>query len=108
MSAAPATAEANALDVIEQEARAVVQFFGVKQCDIAAEMLVNRIVDRLGGREVWVQGSRGRAATRELHARIRKKFNARDPASPIGEVIARLATEAEMSVRQVRRIISVR
>jgi hypothetical protein len=103
-----AAPDLNALDVIEEEARAVVQFFGVKQCDVAAEMLVKRVADRLGGRKVWVEGARGRAATRDEHLRIRRDFNSRDPTTPIGEVITRLALEAGMSERQVRRIVSAR
>jgi hypothetical protein len=108
MSTLRISADANALDVIAEEARVVAQFFGVDQCDIAAEMLVKRIANRLGNREVWLAGTRGRATTRSLHAHIRKAFNSRNPVEPIGDVIARLAVEGGISERQVRRIISAR
>jgi Mor family transcriptional regulator len=94
MSTLP-SADPDALDVIEEEARAIAQFFGVKQCEVAAEMLVGRIAKRLGGRRVYVASDRRDRA--EQKDRIRKKFNGRN--------VTELAADEGLSVRQVQRIV---
>jgi Mor family transcriptional regulator len=60
-------------------------------------MLAGRIADRLGGRKVWLRGTRGRVATRDLHERVRAKFNGRN--------YAEVAADEDISIRQVRRIV---
>jgi Mor family transcriptional regulator len=87
--------EPDPLDVIEEEARAVVQFFGVQQCDRAAEMLVGRIAQRLGGRRVYVAADRNERQSRD--ARIRLTFN--------GANYADIAATESISERQVRNIV---
>jgi Mor family transcriptional regulator len=96
LSTSPALTETDALDVIEEEARAVVQFFGVKQCDVAAEMLIGRVIKRLGGRRVYVTTARITKA--QVHARIRAKFTGRN--------YAEIAIDEGISERQVRRIVN--
>lgn len=88
----------DALAIIKEEARAVAQFFGVGACDVAAQMLVTRIAERLGGQEHYV--ARGRAQRRERDAEIRARFN--------GSNLRELAIELGMTERHLRRILAVK
>jgi Mor family transcriptional regulator len=90
-----AAAEPDALDVIQEEARVIAQFFGIKQCEVAAEMLVGRVAERLGGRRVYVAAKR--VARDEQRARILKSFDGRN--------FAEVARAEGISPRQVRRIV---
>lgn len=88
----------NPLAIIEEEARAVAQFFGVDACELAAQMLVTRIADRLGGDRVYVAGVRDRQARRD--ADIRARFT--------GDNLHELSIELGMTERHLRRILAVK
>lgn len=89
------TAEDDPIDIIEQEAVAIGQFYGVEQSAVMGQMLVRRILERLGGRRAYL------AKLRRLHdernAAIREKFTGRN--------LTELAAEFELTPRQVRNIL---
>jgi Mor family transcriptional regulator len=86
----------DALLVIEEEARAVAQFFGVDNFDVAAQMLVRRVSGRIGGQKVYVRGAR--EARKERDELIRARYT--------GGNLEELATEFYLDARQVRRIVA--
>jgi Mor family transcriptional regulator len=99
MAQASSTSTApDALAIIEEEARAVSQFFGIVACDLAAQMLVTRIAERLGGERHYVSGPR--AQRRERDALIRARFT--------GDNLHELAVELGMTERHLRRILAVK
>jgi Mor family transcriptional regulator len=95
MDAVTTPAEPDALAIIEEEARAVAQFFGIGAFEVAAQMLVGRVAGRLGGERVYVSLAPQR---KERDAEIRRRFT--------GANHQELAREFECSVRQVRRIVA--
>lgn len=88
----------DALAIIEEEARAVSQFFGIARCDLAAQMLVTRVAERLGGERHYVSGPR--VQRRERDALIRARFT--------GNNLHELAIELGMTERHLRRILAVK
>jgi Mor family transcriptional regulator len=96
MDAVTTPAEPDALAIIEEEARAVAQFFGIGAFEVAAQMLVGRVAGRLGGARVYV--SLARAQRQERDAEIRRRFN--------GSNYEELAREFGLKWRQIRRIVN--
>ena len=90
------TADTDPVLVIQQEARAVAQSFGVAVPDEAAAALVERLLLRLGGSKVYVPKLNRRAA----HSVIRERFD--------GSNLKQLAREHGLSVRHVRRILGMK
>jgi Mor family transcriptional regulator len=86
----------DAMKVIEEEARAVAQCFGVADCQGAAAALRDRIVMRLGGAHIYVPQRRALERARVI-AEMRSRFNGRNA----GE----LAREYGLSSRHARRIL---
>jgi Mor family transcriptional regulator len=87
----------HALDIIEEEARAVAQCFGVPVPEDAASMIVDRIIARLAGSNIYIpkKSRRDRSRTRRL-IRLRST----------GNNIRELAREFNMSERWVRKIVN--
>ncbi len=87
------------LAIIEEEARAMAQCFGVATPDVAAASLMDRILLRLGGAHIYVpqRTARERAKVQE---EIARKFT--------GSNLFELAREFEMSPRNVRRILAAK
>lgn len=87
----------HALDIIEEEARAVAQCFGVPVPEDAASMIVDRIIARLKGSNIYIpmKSRRDRSRIRDL---IRQRYT--------GDNIRDLAREFEMSERWVRKIVN--
>lgn len=85
------------LAIIEEEARAMAVSFGISTPEAAAECLVDRIVQRLGGTHVYLpkKSSRERQAT---HVEIAALFN--------GTNLFELAKRYGMTPRHVRRILT--
>ena len=81
--------------VLEEEARAVAQFFGVKACDVAAQMIAQRVATRLAGQEVYFSKSKFKR-TRE-QAAMRAQFT--------GDNLHEVARMFGKSTRQARRIV---
>jgi Mor family transcriptional regulator len=96
MSAAPTQLQPGALDVIQEEARAIAQFFGVSACDLAAQMLVTRLTERLGGQQHYIT----RVHRRERDAKIRARFT--------GNNLPELSIEFGMTVRHLRRVLAIK
>jgi Mor family transcriptional regulator len=86
------------LAIIKEEARAVAQFFGVGACELAAQMLVTRIAERLGGEKHYVAG--GREGRLERDEKIRARFT--------GDNLHELSIELGMTERHLRRILAVK
>lgn len=84
------------LSIIEDEARAVAVCYGAQWCDEAAATLVRRIVDRLGGSQVYVP-RQSMVHKQNRDAEIRAQFN--------GLNIRDLAKKYRTSERTIRRII---
>ena len=85
----------NAINVLEEEARAVAQCFGVTSCEAVAAALVDRFLMRLGGTYVYIPQRRVRERAR-IHEEIARRSN--------GQNVKELAREYSMSPRHVRRI----
>lgn len=86
----------NLVDVLRDEASAVARLFGVQAADAAASMLVTRVVQRVGGGDLYVPGAaRSRAQVRD--ADIRERHD--------GTNVAELAREYGITVRHVYRIL---
>lgn len=85
-----------ALDIIEEEARAVAQCFGVLRADAAASALIERLLLRLNGAHIYMpkQSARDR---RVKHVEIARRFN--------GSNLFELAREFGMTPRHLRRIL---
>lgn len=84
--------------VIEQEARAVALSFGVSTPDDAAAALVERVLMRLGGGQLYLPKKRAESP-RARHQEIRARFR--------GDNVTELAREFGLTARSVRRIVSV-
>lgn len=92
------TDNTNPVAVIEQETRAVALSFGVSTPDDLAAALVERVLMRLGGGQLYLPKKRAespRARNQEIRARFR------------GDNVAELAREFGLTARSVRRIVSV-
>lgn len=87
----------HALDIIKEEARAVAQCFGVPKPDDVAAMIVDRIIERLAGGNIYIP----KKSLRD-RSRIRREIRARYTGNNIPE----LAHEYEMSTRWVRKIVN--
>ena len=90
----------NPIAILEEEARAVAQCFGIVASEDAAAALVDRMIVRLGGAHVYFPP--GKARQREtkrqlIKAAIRARYN--------GKNIRELAQEYELSTRHVRRLL---
>lgn len=93
----PAPRSDDPIDIIEQEAAAVAQCFGVEASRDLAATLIDRITQRLAGENVYF--ARERASARRARCDdIRAAFN--------GTNTADLARRFGVSVRYVRKIIS--
>lgn len=92
-------AEEDPIDILEQEARAVAQCFGIAASDDAAAMFVERILLRLGGESIYVPKKRHQDRQR-MRDEIRRRFNGAN-----GRALAR---EFGVSARMVRLIASER
>lgn len=90
------TGAVDPLAIIEEEARVVAQFFGVSKCDLAAQMLVRRVGERLAGQAVYVATSRAKKDKRDQE--LRRRFT--------GNNFAELARDSGLSERQVRNIVA--
>ncbi len=82
--------------VIEDEARAVAQSFGISASEDVAAMFVERIMLRLGGENIYVPRRRLKDRQRVI-AEIRARFTGRNAGV--------LAREFGVSVRWVRRVV---
>lgn len=91
--------EEDPIDILEQEARAVAQCFGVAASDDAAAMFVERILLRLGGENIYVPKKRQKDRER-IRDEIRRRFNGKNGGA--------LARELGVSARWVRLIASER
>lgn len=91
---------ANKLDpiaVLREELAAAALCHGVERVEDLTEALVSRVVQRLGGVQVYVPGER--AVARERVTReIRERFDGRN--------LRALADEFKVSLRHARRIVS--
>lgn len=85
------------MTVIEEEAKAVAQCFGVVDCEAAAAALRDRIVMRLGGAHIYVPQRRALERAR-IVAEMRARFT--------GGNGAELAREYGLSSRHARRILT--
>jgi len=88
------------ISILEEEARAVAQCFGVAASDAIAAALIDRMIARLGGTHVYIPlgEARRREAERQLvKNEIRKRFD--------GTNLKELAREYSLSPRHVRRIL---
>jgi Mor family transcriptional regulator len=83
--------------IIEQEARAMAQCFGVARADEAAASLVDRILLRLGGELVYLPKRSARNRKRDREELIRK-FT--------GNNLLELAREYGVTARHLRRILT--
>ncbi|MBX9937106.1 MAG: hypothetical protein K2Y10_11000 [Burkholderiaceae bacterium] len=83
--------------VLHQEVCATAACFGLPAGTDLAASIIDRVMLRLGGCEVYVPKRAGRAKRASVHQHIRARFN--------GSNVAELAQEAGMSERQVRRIV---
>lgn len=84
--------------VIEQEARAVALSFGVSTPDDVAAALIERVLMRLGGGQLYLP-KRSAQLQRARHQEIRARFK--------GNNVAELAREYGLTPRSVRRIVRV-
>jgi len=87
------------LAIIEEEARAVAQCFGVAAPEAAAASLIERILLRLGGAHVYLPKRTSRDRDR-IRAEILTRFNGRN--------LFELAREYEMTPRHLRRILAAK
>jgi Mor family transcriptional regulator len=85
------------LAIIEEEARAVAQRFGVAMPEAAAASLIDRIVLRLGGVHVYLPKRTSRDRNR-IRTEIFTRFNGRN--------LFELAQEYKMTPRHLRRILA--
>ena len=84
------------LEILQEEARAVAQCFGVATCDEAAAALVDRIILRLGGGYIYVP-RRGTRERLRVQAEIRRRFDGLNGAA--------LAKEFGLTPRHIRRLV---
>ena len=89
--------EIDPVAIIEDEARAMAQAFGICSPDAAAESLVDRILHRLGGELVYLpkRTARRRARDRE---ELTRRFN--------GQNLFELAREYGITPRHLRRVLA--
>lgn len=87
----------HALDIIEEEARAVAQCFGVPVPEDAASMIIDRIIARLAGSNIYIPKKSLRDRSR-IRRHIRLRYT--------GNNIRELAREYDMSERWVRKIVN--
>lgn len=90
----------NPIAIIEEEARTIARYFGIAASDDVAAALVDRIVARLGGQNVYFpqQATIKLRAERQLvRSAIRQRFD--------GTNINDLAQEFSLSPRHVRRLL---
>lgn len=93
----PAPRSDDPIDIIEQEAAAVAQCFGVEASRDLAATLIDRITQRLAGENIYF--ARERASARRARCDdIRAAFN--------GANAAELAKKHGITARQVRRIVN--
>jgi Mor family transcriptional regulator len=88
------------ISILEEEARAVAQCFGIAASDDAAAALVDRMIARLGGAHVYfpLGVARQRKASRHaVKSAIRARFD--------GSNLKELAREYDLSPRHVRRLL---
>jgi len=85
------------LAIIEEEARAVAQCFGVPMPEAAAASLVERIILRLGGTHIYLPKRTSRDKNR-VHNEIAERFN--------GKNLFELAQAYGITPRHVRRILA--
>ena len=85
------------LAIIEEEARAMAQCFGVAAPDEAAASLIDRILLRLGGAHIYVPKRRARSRRRD-RVELQSRFN--------GSNLFELAKEFGMTPRHLRRILA--
>ena len=91
----------NPIAILEEEARAVAQCFGVAASEDAAAALVDRMIARLGGVHVYfpLGEARQREVKRQLvKAEVKARFD--------GTNLRELAQEFRLSSRHVRRLLS--
>lgn len=93
------TTSGDLIDAIEQEARAVARCFGVAASDEMAAALVDRILLRLGGTQMYVPRRNARERQR-MRLEIARRFN--------GKNVDELAREYAVTARYVRLILSRR
>lgn len=85
------------LAIIEEEARAVAQCFGVAMPEVAAASLIDRILLRLGGANVYLPKRTSRDRDR-IRSEIISRFDGRN--------LFQLAREYDMTPRHLRRILA--
>lgn len=83
------------LEILEEEAKAVAKKFGVAACDDAAAMLVERVLLRLGGANIYVSKKRSRDRAR-IRDEVKARFN--------GANSAQLAAELGVTPRWIRKL----
>ncbi|MGQ3055169.1 MAG: Mor transcription activator family protein [Roseateles sp.] len=86
-----------ALDIIEEEARAMAQCYGVAAPAEAAAALIERLLLRLNGAHIYMPKQSSRKRVSE-HQEISRRFN--------GSNLFELAREFGMTPRHVRRILA--
>lgn len=87
------------VEVIEQEALAVARCFGIAASDEMAAALVDRILLRLGGAQLYLP-RRSTRARQHVRLEIARRFNGRN--------IDELARDLAVTTRYVRKIVSGR
>ncbi|RRH82296.1 hypothetical protein EH244_26980 [Variovorax beijingensis] len=87
------------LAVIEEEARAMAQCFGIGNPAEAAASLIDRILMRLGGAHIYVP-KKSTQKREQIHYEIQSRFN--------GGNLFELARQYGLTPRHVRRIIAGR
>lgn len=87
------------LSVIEEEARAIARHYGAQKCHEAAAALMDRLIIRLGGLQIYVP-LQSAAFRKNRDAQVRLNFNGRN--------IKELARKFNMSERSIRRIASLK
>lgn len=89
--------EAEAIDIIRDEARAVALSFGVRACDEAAAALVDRVRTRLAGSRFYL-AKQSAVDRRRRQAELVARFN--------GANLEALAREYRITLRHARRLVA--
>ena len=87
------------LSVIEEEAREIACYYGAQKYNEAAAALVDRLIIRLGGLQIYVP-LQSAAFRKNRDEQVRLSFNGRN--------IKELARKYNMSERSIRRIASLK
>lgn len=96
---APVVIDAEPMDIIREEARAVALSFGVRACDEAAAALIDRVHARLAGSHIYL-AKRSAVDRRRRQAEMMARFD--------GTNLEPLAREYRISLRHARRLVMVR